>query len=238
MRSGLMKSIPVFFALVLTGNIVANPLPADCTDGASLASMEGSSCSVGGTTFSNFAYKVTGSGANLAPDDSDVHIHFVNTLLNPQLMFTADPTWNLDGPDDGQFNNSYNAFIDFDILAPENFVVSGIGLSATGFDILGSAGKVVETVLAGVNTLNLQVSGFPETTTTLSDSLSFDGALQIHVTKKIQLSNGNGQGNGFDSITQGFTLTDPPAAVPEPTSMLLIGSGLIAVGLVRRVFAR
>ena len=238
MKSRLLKSIPVFFALVLTGNIVANPLPADCTDGVSLASMAGSSCSVGETIFSNFAYKVTGNGANLAPADSAVHISFVNTLLNPQLLFTADPAWNLDGPDSEGFNNSYNAFIDFDILAPENFVVSGIGLSATGFDMLGSAGKVVETVLAGVDILQLQVSGFSETTTTLSDSLSFDGAQQIHVTKKIQLSNGNGQGNGFDSIAQSFTLTDPPAAVPEPTGMLLIGSGLIALGLMRRVFAR
>jgi hypothetical protein len=233
-RTKNTKSLLIVLTVALAANVMADPLPGDCTNGASIANIA-SSCSLGGTIFSNFTYKVSGGGADLAPTADQVFIQFVNTVLSPQLMFSADPTWNLNGPDGGKADNSYNVFIDFDVLAPANFVVSGIGLSATGFDMQGSAAKVVETVVSGSGTSQLQVSGFPTTTTTLSDSVSIDGAQQIHVTKKIQLSNGNGQGNEFDSVSQTFTLTDPPAPVPEPASMLLIGSGLIAVTFMRRI---
>jgi hypothetical protein len=220
-KSVSIKSFLATLTIALTANALASSLP--CTDHVSVASMLGSSCAVGGTTFSNFDYTVSGSGADLAPPASDIYVDFGNGPL--MLVFTA--SWYLDGQDVG--HNSYNAFIDFDVLAPENFLITSVGLSASGYDTRGSVGKVIETISDGVNTYSLKVSGFPLTTTTLSDSLTFVGVPEIHVTKKIQV----GQGNGFDSISQSFTLIDPPAGAPEPSSMLLIGAGLVALGMKR-----
>src|SRR5438309_375079 len=107
-----MKRLLLLLTLTFATNAMADPLPpTECTDGVTVASIA-ASCSVGGTIFSNFAYEVTGSGANLAPTAAEVYIHIVNTLLSPQLVFTANPAWNLEGPQGGRSNNSYNAFID------------------------------------------------------------------------------------------------------------------------------
>src|SRR5690348_8581628 len=117
MKSEITKAIIIVLSLAAP-QLKASPLPPDCTDGTSVDSMAGASCSVGGTIFSNFAYKVSGSGANLAPPASGVFIQFQTSASGPGLVFTADPVWSLDGPGAGQYNNSYNAFIDFDVAAP------------------------------------------------------------------------------------------------------------------------
>lgn len=239
MKTRLFNSILVPLLLTSAVNAVATPLPQPlCASGVSVADMASGSCSLAGTIFSNFTYKVTGNAEDLAPAAADVHIQFLNGFLNPQLVFSADPAWQLEGPEGGRSNNTYNIFIGFDVAAPGGSLVSGVGLSATGFDMAGSAGKVIETVVLADDTFELQVSGFPTIATTLSDSVVFDGVPQIHVMKKIQLSNGEGQSSGFDSVTQSFTLTSAPAAVPEPVEMLLFGSGLVTISLLRPLRAK
>jgi hypothetical protein len=151
-------------------------------------------CNAGNALLSNFTYSVTGNGANMAPTASQITVAPSSSgPLFAQLDFTSSPLWSLIGPAGGQGNNSYNAFLSFTVTAPATWGIVNVGLTATGLDQGGSAGKVIESLSNGTQ---LQVSGFPSTLTTLSDSgIEFVPISSVNVVKKIQLSNGQGQGN-------------------------------------------
>jgi hypothetical protein len=148
-----------------------------------------------------------------------------------RLVFTTSALWSLIGPAGGQGNNSYNAFLSFTVTALSDEGIRNVGLSATGRDQTGGAGKIVETLSNGKQ---LQVSGFTETLSTLTDpGVPFNAATSLDLTKKIQLSNGQGQGNEFTEIVQDITV-----GTPEPMSFHLVGLGGMAALLLRKRFRR
>lgn len=228
MRGGmLLSTIVLIMPLVCKGS----PTPACVADSLFNYVTLAGGCYVGNALLSNFGYSVSGNGADLAPSSTDITVTPSVPGNMSRLVFTSTVIWSLIGPDAGQGNNSYNAFLSFTTTALTNEGIRNIALSATGRDQNGGAGKIVETLSNGKQ---LQVSGFAETLTTLTDpGVPFAAVSSLDVTKKIQLSNGQGQGNEFTEIVQDITV-----ATPEPMSFHLVGLSGMAALLLRKRFRR
>ena len=111
----------------------------------SSVTLAGGTLCPGDALLSNFSYSVSGNGADLAPSSSDITVTPSVYGNMSRLVFTSTVIWSLIGPDAGQGNNRYNAFLSFTITALTNEGIRNIALSATGRDQNGGAGKIVET---------------------------------------------------------------------------------------------
>ena len=165
---------------------------------------------IGGLTFSNFGYLTSDPTMPTAG-----HITVspdTNGLVG--LVFQG----GFQAPSSG----TADAAITYTVSAP-SAIINDISLSA---GIVGD-GRILETVFPSGKTISVDA-------TKASDSTNFDPQQSISVDKDIRLTDGA----ETSVIHQDFSSVSAGSAVPEPTSMALLGIGLSGLFTLRRLFKR
>lgn len=170
--------------------------------------------------FSNFTYTGSAGGGAVALAASDITVVPDATPFDPGFLFNA--SWAA-GP--GQFMDS---LIQFDVQSLGNAITDISATMISGHVFTGIA-SVTENTTEG-NILLYDSSLGIHT----SDIITFDPTMDvIHVSKDIGV---NGGAEGLATISG---VTNNFSEVPEPATMLLLGSGLIGLaGYARRRFKK
>ena len=185
----------------------------------------------GGLTFDTFGISVTKTGQAFPDANDQVNVDLLSGATGVQFS--------------SGFTAQNNGFSD----AAINYVVSGataitsVGLSFDGTFLGQAIASVTETIwadaartiLAGRAYVSCAIAGC-----SLSDVVELNGSYStLYITKDINVSAFE-QGDRAQTsiITQTFNPgggpNPPPTPVPEPATLALFGTGLAALGLVRR----
>jgi hypothetical protein len=213
MRRGEMKNKKsrLMFSLIIGLSLFLLPVWAGATTLADIIGL--GSITIGDKTFSHWDYIGSADGGATAISAAGITVTTVDQFLNPGLIFSA--AWSV-GP--GQSLDS-KIFYTVEVLeggAP----ISDISASMGGFGTEdGGVVTVAETTTVG----NLFLTpNNPE------DLINFDPTMgPINVLKDIAV-NGN---TGFAAVSD---VRNSFSEVPEPATMLLLGSGLIGIGIYAR----
>lgn len=203
-------------ALLLTASVVmAAPL---CVNGtvSSYVALGTGGCTIGDKLFSSFEVTNAGAWVNvtvLNPDPYHMGFQFGGVFLaNAGAPFVASMSYNVEviGGDD--------------LIHDMELHVGGVGvippgvLFTVGEDILDFNGNVLALLEVG-NSTNVLV---------LTDLATFGPVDFITVNKDITIVNNSNQAFNFSEMTQIVS------QVPEPTTSMIVGVGLLAAGMLRR----
>ena len=233
-----MSKISATFMAICLSLLALSPIsaaPVACPIGGTYASLSatnaGGGCFIGDKTFTNFQFNATvsGSPAPIPLTDTQVQVNLINngaTDIGFQFIFSLTT-----GP-----QASNDIFLQYTVTAPSARITSE-HLSETGnFSGTGSA-VVDETICIGAAWSGGTCAGTPAALHTFSnsvgikitDAVNFAPVMVLGVRKDINVS---GNVNGFATISGVTNTVDQ--LVPEPTTMLLMGSGLFLVGIFSR----
>jgi len=141
---------------------------------------------------------------------------------------------------DGSISTSFNSTTTYDgiedaligVLNNSGKPLSSLYLSEPGSDIFGFDGDGIDTYIAGAGNL-FDTSGYGGNDAYFS---GIDGALDSGTVNFITPLSGDG-GNTYFSLEDLINVDNAPSistGLPEPTSIALIGLGLIGAGIARR----
>ena len=189
------------------------------------------SCISGNLAFSNFGYAPTANPPTNAIQAASIFVTALTTDWNEGFQFSSG--WFVGTPPANQFQDS---LITYDVSTVDNGnSITDLHLffngSATG---TGNA-SVVENYCKGGSLITCAPGQIGQLSATnpplkLSDAATFDGVSRLSISKDIQVNTGTGP-DGTASISQ---VVNSYSQVPEPGSYLLFGTGLLAIGFLKR----
>lgn len=220
-----MKKTILSIAIALASVASVSAAPT-CSVGtlADYIALGSEGCTIGDKLFSGFVYAGTAGGGATAVAASDIVVNPLVSATDPGILFSSGG-WTAFN---GQFVDSTIAF-DVSVLDP-SFSIVGAELTIAGGSLGVATGTVAETLVPPAVSMFADVNGTPH------DSVSFGPRSTIHVLKDILVVAQAGSGLNFASISaveQRFNQT-PGGEVPEPGSMALMGTALVAVGMIYR----
>ena len=218
-------------ALMLSASAWAGPA-APCQAGQySSYFVPGFSCTINNLTFSDFSFSASANPSGIALPASSIFVTPITTLNNEGLNFASG--WMV-GTQPGGVGSFQDNLLDFTVTAPTasitdlhlSFNGSLTGTGLTGVTENYCINNSIITCPAG-SAGQLHVTNPP---TNFNDAVFFAPVSRISVTKDINVSSGISGTGSISQVVNTFSNT----ATPEPGTFIMLGSALLAVGLLRK----
>lgn len=239
----MRKQLLLVCPLMLLGTFLWGA-PTCTTAMMSTYDASGFSCTLGGLTFSNFGF----SNTNPPPTDSQVTVvPTTDSLGDVTLQF--DGAFSVGAGQTMSIAISYVTMATTPTITGQALAMTGFGQSGNGSVDIGESiclGGVYNSIgrCLGTGTDSITVYDFSPSNMRSFDAVAFNPALtEIDVVKNISLNGGTTGTNASATVSEVFNTTGTAPGgvgttgggpVPEPNTLMMLGSGLVVAALAWR----